>query len=213
MVMGLWPSRGLILHGIEVKVHRGDWLKELKQPEKAENVFGYCDRWWLCSTSGVAKLEEIPANWGWLECKGKRIYTRKDAPVLKPTKSMDKNFVAAMFRRLSESQAQMVPRSEISRELTERYNEGVEDGKGIVERERKYEKRQLDELRQAVKSFEDSSGLTLGGWSEPRQLGEIVRSIKQLGGIEAMDKRLRGLKEQAVNIAYLIGKALGEEAV
>ncbi len=45
VAMDLWPSKGLEIHGHEVKVSRSDWLSELKQPEKCEPVKRYCDRW------------------------------------------------------------------------------------------------------------------------------------------------------------------------
>jgi len=35
VAMDLWPSKGLALHGHEIKVSRSDWLRELKEPEKA----------------------------------------------------------------------------------------------------------------------------------------------------------------------------------
>ncbi len=42
-----WPSRGMEIHGIEIKSYRSDWLRELKQPEKSEPVQRFCDRWWV----------------------------------------------------------------------------------------------------------------------------------------------------------------------
>ena len=36
MALDLWPSKGLELHGHEVKVSRSDWLRELREPAKAE---------------------------------------------------------------------------------------------------------------------------------------------------------------------------------
>ena len=46
----VWPSRGLYLHGFEIKVHRNDWLRELKNPAKAEEIAGYCHFWWVVAT-------------------------------------------------------------------------------------------------------------------------------------------------------------------
>src|SRR5580704_8704369 len=51
--MLVWPSRGLELHGFEIKVARGDWLKELKDPTKAEAFSLHCDRWYVVT----AKVE------------------------------------------------------------------------------------------------------------------------------------------------------------
>lgn len=47
VAMSLWPSRGLEVHGFEIKVSRSDVLKELRDPEKAAPIMRFCDRWWL----------------------------------------------------------------------------------------------------------------------------------------------------------------------
>ncbi|MEJ1938550.1 hypothetical protein WDZ92_50795, partial [Nostoc sp. NIES-2111] len=41
VVLNLWPSRGMDFNGYEVKTARSDWLRELKQPEKAWPVMQY----------------------------------------------------------------------------------------------------------------------------------------------------------------------------
>src|SRR3954468_2546806 len=47
IAMSLWRSRGLRLHGFEVKCSRSDWLYELKHPEKAESFIRYVHHWWM----------------------------------------------------------------------------------------------------------------------------------------------------------------------
>lgn len=47
MALGLWPSRGLELTGFEIKVSRSDWLRELKEPQKADRIGRFCDRWYV----------------------------------------------------------------------------------------------------------------------------------------------------------------------
>jgi hypothetical protein len=59
--MSLWPSRGIELHGIEIKVSRNDWLKELGDPAKADEIARFCDRWW------VAAGDESIHQWDSLE--------------------------------------------------------------------------------------------------------------------------------------------------
>src|SRR3990167_200745 len=59
IAVNLYPSRGLAVNGIELKSHRGDWLGELKNPKKAENIFQYCDHFWLLTADeSVARIEE-----------------------------------------------------------------------------------------------------------------------------------------------------------
>lgn len=43
IAFGTWPSRGLSITGFEYKSYRGDWLNELKKPEKAESIARFCD--------------------------------------------------------------------------------------------------------------------------------------------------------------------------
>ena len=70
VAMETWPSRGLVIHGIEVKVWKYDWLRERATPEKAEAVHRYCDFWWLAVTPGVVEdVSEVPAGWGVLEAQ------------------------------------------------------------------------------------------------------------------------------------------------
>ncbi len=71
LAMDLWPSKGLAIHGHEVKVSRSDWLGELRQPEKAEAFIPYCDYWWVVAPAGVVKREELPKGWGLLVIAGK----------------------------------------------------------------------------------------------------------------------------------------------
>lgn len=42
LVLSTWPSRGLYIHGFEIKSSRNDWLREFGAPEKAEEIFQFC---------------------------------------------------------------------------------------------------------------------------------------------------------------------------
>lgn len=62
-----WPTKGLELHGHEVKVSRSDWLHELKDPSKAEAFKRHMDRWWLVVPDAkIVKDGELPEGWGLL---------------------------------------------------------------------------------------------------------------------------------------------------
>lgn len=65
MALDLWPSKGLILHGHEVKISRSDWLNELKDPEKAGAFIPHVDYWWLViADKNMVKDGELPKGWG-----------------------------------------------------------------------------------------------------------------------------------------------------
>lgn len=84
LAFSLWPSRGLELHGFEIKVSRGDWLRELKNPAKADAIATYCDRWWIVAGDDkvvVSPEEELPKTWGLLVASDKGLKTVKAAPL------------------------------------------------------------------------------------------------------------------------------------
>lgn len=76
VAMGTWPSRGHMLHGIEIKATRSDWTRELRNHEKqAQGLFPWMHFWWIAAAPGIVKPEELPPNWGLME--------------LQPAKAMD----------------------------------------------------------------------------------------------------------------------------
>ena len=82
IAMSVWPSRGLRLHGFEVKVSRSDWKRELENPAKAESVCTFCDHWWIAAPDGVVERSELPPTWGLLEADKKKLKTTVQAPEL-----------------------------------------------------------------------------------------------------------------------------------
>lgn len=98
VAMNMYPSRGLALHGFEVKVSRGDWQRELKKPEKAEAISRYCDFWWLVTLPDIVKDGELPLGWGHLELHGQILRVKVRAKE-RDTVPLDRNFMAAMLRR------------------------------------------------------------------------------------------------------------------
>ncbi len=109
LAFSLYPSRGLELHGFEVKVSRGDWLREKDDPEKAEEIARFCERWWLVTTKGcVLDKSEIPPNWGWLEFDGKKLVQRKEAPAAGAVVALDKPMIAAILRKACDGQSALI---------------------------------------------------------------------------------------------------------
>ena len=107
--VGMWPSTGLELEGFELKVSRGDFTRELRNPMKARAISKFCDRWWIVAPKGICKPAELPEDWGLLEaCPVKkspgswRLRIAKKAPLLK-AEPMTRTFLASMIRRANES--------------------------------------------------------------------------------------------------------------
>lgn len=185
IAMNLWPSRGLEIEGIEVKSYRGDWLSELKKPDKAENIFKYCDRWWLVAAEEhVAKLEEIPKTWGWMCVKGNRLHTMKEAPKLTPVPP-DKHFVAAMLKRATKG---MIPIESISDKLEEAMKAAEERAEKNRDWQYQELKKKVDGLEKLISGFEEASGIKFDRWDDPKKIGEAVKFIRDGGLIGILNK-------------------------
>jgi hypothetical protein len=103
MAMDLWPSKGLEIHGHEIKVSRSDWLRELAEPEKAAEFIPYVNRWWLVvSDRAIVRDGELPEEWGLMAMRGDRLAVieqapRRDALPLPPTR------LAALLRAVAQT--------------------------------------------------------------------------------------------------------------
>lgn len=172
VAMGLWPSRGLYLEGIEIKVSRPDWIAELKDPSKADAVGKYCDFWWLAiADASIVRDGELPLNWGLLVLEGKALKVVKQAPKLEGAE-LDRGFVAALLRRAAEEQDRRRQTAELV---------GYERGVAAAERPRDDTEtaRELAALKGALEDFETKSGLKIERWGAGN-LGEAVAKLRKL---------------------------------
>jgi hypothetical protein len=105
VAMDLWPSKGLALHGHEIKVSRSDWLRELKEPEKAAEFIPWMNHWWLvASDPRIVRDGELPDGWGLMVMRGPLLVVvrkapRRDAKPLTPTR------LAALLRAVAQTSA------------------------------------------------------------------------------------------------------------
>jgi hypothetical protein len=113
IVASVYPSRGLWLAGIEIKVTKTDWRKELRDPDKSEDIRRFCKYWYVASPSGIVPEGEMPEDWG-------LIYVRADgAQIVKPASSTrceppDMGFVLSVLRTTSMC---MVPIGEVNEKV------------------------------------------------------------------------------------------------
>ncbi len=174
VAMSLWPSRGLGLHGFEIKVSRGDWLSELKNPAKSSEIQKYCDHWWIVTPDTEIILEnELPVTWGHYVVKNGRLKVKVKAPRLCP-EPMSLGFIAAIFRR----QAEIL--DELKKEAWDSgYEQGKLDAKNPeMNAELAVCKRDFERLKDSLDLFEEKSGLKIGEWNGSA-LGETVAFIER----------------------------------
>lgn len=205
MVMGLWPSRGLMIETIEVKSNRSDWLLELKNPAKAETFFKYSDLFWLLTDKeGVAKMEEIPPAWGWLMLKGDRIIQQKAATKLTPI-DLPKSLLAAMMKRAADK-AGYVHKSEIQASIDDAFNRGCDYKERQVNKSRK----EYEELCEKIVAFEKASGIKIDTRSWQTNQAEMGAAVKFIinGGTERIKRELKDLESTAKDIHDKINHGL-----
>lgn len=174
LVMQLWPSRGLHLEGFEVKCSRSDVLKELRQPEKAETIARWCEKWWLVLADGShIKEGELPDEWGLMvrTAKGDKLHTVKAAPLRQVPKELPKTFLAALLRQ-ADREANRPAELALKAARDEGYEAGV--------RSAGYAARDLERLRGKVKEFEEATGLRVDTWDE--RLHEQAALVRVLLG-------------------------------
>jgi hypothetical protein len=104
IVQDLWPSKGLEVIGHEVKVSRSDWLRELKDPAKAEVFRRYCHRWWLVVPDASIVRDDLPDGWGLMAIQGSKLRAVRPAPKLHP-EPMPRTMQVAMLRAVAATAA------------------------------------------------------------------------------------------------------------
>lgn len=217
IALGIWPSRGNKVIGFEFKEDRRDWLRELKNPAKAETIAAHCDEWWLVvGAEGIAKIVELPAAWG-LKVASKdrsRLLSVKPAVPFpdRNTAVMSRTFVAAMLRKVGEK---MVLRSEVERLADERLA-NLRAAKHPDTYNLELIKGELSTLQERVRSFEAASGVTIGGYYGTAKIGEAVKAVMACDNTRAQISRAHATVlgcEQALKAAHEALAALAEASL
>lgn len=206
VAMNMWPSRGLRLHGFEIKVSRSDWLRELKDPGKADVFNGLVDFWWLVvSDAAIVHDDELPESWGLLAPKGTGL-----GVVTQATKHegviVTRGFLAAMLRR---SDRELIPEARLATARREGRVAGLEERKrmdqGVLDRA--FEDR--DRYRDLLTEFEAVIGHRTHGWSAPAGLAEAVAVVLE-GNVERHRRSLEHAADELDRISASIRAVLPE---
>lgn len=182
VAMSVWPSRGLSVHGVEVKVQRSDFLRELRNPEKSAPIQRYCDYWWIAtSDESVAQVEQIPETWGLLVLRGGKLAVAKPAPKLE-SEPLTRGFVAMLLRSATHD---VVAKASVNELVEERLETRVRALRDDAALRADRLQRELSDLRGKVDAFEKASGIAIGdrdrfthgALGDPAKVGAAVRSI------------------------------------
>lgn len=207
LVMGLWESRGIYLHGVEIKVNRNDWAKEKKNPEKAEAIAKYCDFWWIAAgNERVVATAELPVNWGLLAADPRgKLKIVKRAVQLEPA-PITRTFLAGLMRAIDKAtvpfdQFDAMFKTKLDAAIAERDKWHNSDTQLARANE------QLTNLRNGVEAFEKASGIKIDCYSEyfNGEIGKAVNTIRH-----GADLRVRGQIESLAQMLENMAKQNGE---
>lgn len=179
MAFNMWPSKGLVLHGHEIKHSRSDWKKELDDPSKSEAISRYCNYWWIVAPKGIVKLDELPTDWGLMEATEKSALRVQKMAAKKDSVEWPRAFVASLFRAV----ADYAPGKKLLNDEYRRgYSEGSEHSSKTWETRTESFKtnfeRRVSRAETRIKEFEDASGVQIEGWNAKRQ-GESFKRFQE----------------------------------
>jgi len=174
--INLYPSQGCSVEGFEIKMQRGDWLSELKNPDKADEFKQFCDRWWLVVGSrDLVKLEELPPGWGLMVPHNVGLSIKRGAPMLKPN-PWDMALFTSILKVVRENRED---KEYIDRIKEEQYAAG----RSYVSQEYTLMRDRLFALERTMKRFQESSGINISGWNS-KELGKAVRIVMNTNSLQ-----------------------------
>jgi hypothetical protein len=201
LALSLYPSRGIHLHGFEIKVSRHDWLTELRNPVKADEIGKHCNYWWIVApNTNVVPVEELPDTWGLLVERGGKLFTAKEATFMNP-EPLPLTLMAAIFRKATES---MVPQDVFNTRL----EQALEQRELNLDPALRRREERVEEKEKLYREFEELSGVKLETWT----LGNVAQAVKVLSSsdLDFYIRRMTDMQEQMARNAKMIGESLME---
>lgn len=203
VAMNMWPSRGLSVHGFEIKVSKSDFVNEIRNPKKSEAVQKYCDFWWIVAPKEAVDTSLLPENWGWLQAYENRLVCQKQAPKLEAL-PMDRNFAASMIRRAMEADVAVVKEA-VDKALRERHEWNEKRIKSEIESRTKSASEALKTLNELKTKLGDHSWRTL----DVEETVRAVRLVRESGVLDTYSG-LQGLRNTLTAQVKQLDEALSK---
>jgi len=208
VAMSIWPSRGLILRGFEVKVSRPDYKKERRDPDKAEAIAAYCDEWYLATPPGlIADIEtELPPAWGLFELDGERLKTRR-AATRTEAKPIDRSFLAAILRRAHEMTTRGGEWIRVD-SIADRLEDAREQGSKLVPYESQRIDKENGQLKKVIEEFQSRTGIDINGGYSDGDVASCYRLGRLIGAKWGHD--MNGTIDSLQRVRDHVERALSE---
>lgn len=214
LALNLWYSRGHEIRGHEVKEQRGDWLRELKDPAKADGLAAFVDTWWVAAPADVVLPEELPVGWGLMVPARKRLKIAREAAKRESVVTPQlRQFLIVLLRHaatVQDSERQRL-REEARREVQKH---AVQDVESVT--------RRLGELGREVKEFEDATGISIpwgrqGDAAALKEFLKLRRSAEDAAAVatsarNAVQRHAERLDEMAGELRACVGRIAGVAA-
>jgi hypothetical protein len=229
MSMGLWPSRGLIIDAFEIKCSRSDWLKELRDPSKAEAFCKRADRFWLVvGDAQIVKDGELPDGWGLLAAQGTgdtaRLVQKVAPTMLRPFQTpeqsrtpggaplppgLTRSFLASLMRAAT-AQAAATPE-----EIEDARTHARASADAMYKAQLESARADVDSLGGIIRDFEQASGVSIRTWrlekGEAGRIGEAVAAVlRQDAQADMARQRLERQAEALRTAAEATERALAQ---
>lgn len=204
-----WSSRRFEVWGFEVKASRGDWQRELQQPEKSEYFVARCDRWYVVAARpGVVRKEELPQGWGLMEMQDNGVLRQVVPAQLNLSAQPDRPFYAAILRRAHQEKQRSAADEEVRAAERRGEERGRRKQREDDEAEIRYAGRQGKDAVEVLRKFREATGIHLESWNvgeRGKVIGEIYRSKERE---RELLQSVQHVHEVASRIARETGAAL-----
>lgn len=198
LACGIWPSNGYEFIGIEIKVSRADWQREVADPAKAQELMRFCNRWYLAAPKGLIKPDELPASWGLLSYADGKVRAEVKAPRLQP-EPLDLGFVMSVLRHSNAIDPELVQKivAERDAERQKSFEQSVEFEARRRSSEVSHRSEQALKINEAVKAI---TGVDVTAWNfDPKALAAaylLMRSSRLHEAVSYGGATVPGVLEQ-----------------
>ncbi len=199
IVMSLYPSRGLYLSGFEIKTSRSDWLNELKNPKKSDDIAKFCDFWYLVvGSNSIVKDNELPFTWGLIEpVRGKLKVTKKPEKI--DCLPLTRSFLAAVMRRSNEKVGSPEAYDQTIKQAAEsEFQRGAEWGKNWNKNQVDIWQKEVQKYKERIKTFEEISGVNIDSY-DGKRIAEAVK-LHLEGGFKHLQSEIESIQRKAKGI-------------
>lgn len=206
VAIGVWPSRGLYLHAIEIKVSRSDLRRELDHPEKADAIAACCDAFFIAAP--FDPTEGVPDAWGWYTVSAGSARKVRDAKPIEAA-PLGRSFVAALARQLvaqcspdavmakAREEGAKAARAEMAASNQQAWDDAMAARRELTAMQCSVRGVDVDAVQQMMAIARNFSG-AYGSLNALRvNATEIVR---QADAIETLSKRLMAVEREAAKV-------------